>query len=212
MDTDDGYFDWAAPALTLPGSTVAPFSSKNTLYSLEAFWGLILLPPQDPSASSHQQIPAHLFRTLWNQAVLGDIAGSMKLSLANASTLQRYAVTAMPLTFFLLSHALEAQFHHLFPFTKNCRALPMQVKVIFVIDHSYAHPSENMNLDITVVDIIPLKQRKKLEADESHHAISLSFCILLSPCDDQKICPFVSVYAFTFTFIQMRRMLYFLDP
>jgi len=136
LDTDDGYFDWAAPALTLPGSTVAPFSSKNTLYSLEAFWGLILLPPQDPSTSSHQQIPAHLFRTLWNQAVLGDIAGSMKLSLANASTLQRYAVIAMPLTFFLLSHALEAQLHHLFPFTKNCRALPMQVKVIFVIDHS----------------------------------------------------------------------------
>ncbi len=68
-----------------------------------------------------------------------------------------------------------------------------------------------MDLDITVVDIIPLKWRKKLEADESHHAISLSFCILLSPSDDQKICPFVSVY-FYFHFHPDEKNALFLDP
>lgn len=71
--------------MTLPGSTVAPFSSKNTLYNIEAFWGLILIPNHQPS------IPAHLLRSLWNQAVLGDIAGSMKLSLSKTSTLERYS-------------------------------------------------------------------------------------------------------------------------
>ena len=136
LDIDEDYFDWAAPSLTLPGSTIAPFSSKNTLYSIEAFWGLVLFPPGNSST-----IPPHLLRTLWyvfivsyfcsfrptdvndvrwkefffqpktfqsldwlltghfrifhfylmnrNQALLGDIAGSLKLSLANISTLQR---------------------------------------------------------------------------------------------------------------------------
>lgn len=87
LDIDEDYFDWAAPALTLPGSTVAPFSSKNTLYSIEAFWGLVLFPTGN--SSQVPTIPPHLLRTLWNQAVLGDIAGSLKLSLANVSTLQR---------------------------------------------------------------------------------------------------------------------------
>jgi len=84
LETDDGFFDWAAPALTLPGSSVAPFSSKNTLYSIEAFWGLMLLPAAESST-----LPAHLLRTIWNQALLGEIAGSLKLSLNTVPTIYR---------------------------------------------------------------------------------------------------------------------------
>ena len=63
LDIDEDYFDWAAPALTLPGSTVAPFSSKNTFYSIEAFWGLVLFPAGNLSHAP--AIPPHLLRTLW---------------------------------------------------------------------------------------------------------------------------------------------------
>lgn len=84
LETDEGFFDWAAPALTLPGSSVAPFSSKNTLYSIEAFWGLMLLPTAEAST-----LPAHLLRTIWNQALLGEIAGSLKLSLNTVPTIYR---------------------------------------------------------------------------------------------------------------------------
>lgn len=63
LDIDEDYFDWAAPSLTLPGSTVAPFSSKNTLYSIEAFWGLVLFPTGNSSQAP--SIPQHLLRTLW---------------------------------------------------------------------------------------------------------------------------------------------------
>ena len=38
LDVDENFFDLAAPSLTLPGSSIAPFSSKNTLYSIEGFY------------------------------------------------------------------------------------------------------------------------------------------------------------------------------
>jgi len=44
----------------------------------------MLLPPAEAST-----LPAHLLRTIWNQALLGEIAGSLKLSLNTVPTIYR---------------------------------------------------------------------------------------------------------------------------
>ncbi|KAF4522818.1 hypothetical protein B566_EDAN008079 [Ephemera danica] len=68
--------DLAAPAVVIPGDTLAPASSQISLYSGEALWALALLP-----AAEHP-VPAHLLRTLWAYPLLANIAASVKVSLS----------------------------------------------------------------------------------------------------------------------------------
>lgn len=44
LEIDEGWWDLRAPALVLPGDTMPPLCTRNTLFSPEVFWALPLLP------------------------------------------------------------------------------------------------------------------------------------------------------------------------
>jgi hypothetical protein len=96
LEIDKGWWDMRAPALVLPGDTMPPLCTRNTLFSPEVFWALPLLPdysagegddhPEVPQNAS--RIPPWYIRGLWSQSLLGDLGGSIRLTLSRVPTLQ----------------------------------------------------------------------------------------------------------------------------
>ena len=44
LETDNGWWDMRAPALVLPGDTMPPLCTRNTMFSPDVFWALPILP------------------------------------------------------------------------------------------------------------------------------------------------------------------------
>ena len=51
LEIDEGFWDHQAPSLVLPGDTMPPLCTRNTLFSPDVFWALPLLP--DYSTGRH---------------------------------------------------------------------------------------------------------------------------------------------------------------
>ncbi|ODM96679.1 hypothetical protein Ocin01_10003, partial [Orchesella cincta] len=107
LEIDEGWWDLRAPALVLPGDNMPPLCTRNTLFSPEVFWALPLLPdysrddfeehalesPKDDAkdgdaAHKSSRIPPWYIRGLWSQSLLGDLGGSIRLTLSRVPTLQ----------------------------------------------------------------------------------------------------------------------------
>eukprot|EP00897_Mesotaenium_endlicherianum_P007133 jgi/Mesen1/6448/ME000033S05735 len=63
-------FDPCAPPVGLPAKTMAPFSSQNTIFLREAFWGMMLPATAGPGV-------ADIWRGYWAQRLLRDLDGML---------------------------------------------------------------------------------------------------------------------------------------
>jgi len=54
LEIDDKWWDMRAPALVLPGDTMPPLCTRNTLFSPDVFWSLPLLPDYATTSGMHE--------------------------------------------------------------------------------------------------------------------------------------------------------------
>ncbi|KAG8224168.1 hypothetical protein J437_LFUL002289 [Ladona fulva] len=80
---DGGPADLIAPPVTVPSGVLAPYGSRNVLYTRDAFWGLALFPGGETNSSTTPKLSSNLARALWNHALLGVTldAGGVRFSL-----------------------------------------------------------------------------------------------------------------------------------
>ena len=82
LDQDGFSLDLAAPALTLPGEISAPFDSRNTMFGRDALWSLLVLPVENAFMARDN----YVIRAILAQAVLAEIGGSTKFTVAKTPT------------------------------------------------------------------------------------------------------------------------------